>query len=336
MASSALFKFPFWRSRGTSIANHLNRRLQGQRYFIDQGKCVNTLHFKIPPVTSVLSPELQRSCTITTVGSCGCYNNTPCAAFHSDVRKLAGHNKWSKVKHIKGPKDAARSKEFNKISLKLKYSVQRNGPDPNLNAELKNIIEMAKSKGMPKSTMEMIISKASIGKEKYISVILEARGPAGSCLLIDVLSDNVNRSRQEIYLMLKKLGCALGESGTAMYAFSKKGVIKVPAVREDNSNIALDDALEIAIESGAEDVQEVEDDDEEPLLMFLCDPKDVRQVRNDLISKELHPVSVNLEYVLENPVTLKDSQLQNAAEVISQLSDHADVVRVYDNIVSEN
>ncbi|XP_070566877.1 translational activator of cytochrome c oxidase 1-like [Ptychodera flava] len=260
------------------------------------------------------------------------------APIHTGQIRQAGHNKWSKVKHIKGPKDLARSKEFGKMIQKIKFAVQSDGADPELNSSLANLMQMARSIGMPKSTIEGVIAKAGTGSKGVAStsVIFEARGPAGSCLLLEVLTDNTNRTRQELRTILRKLGCSLGEPGTAMYAFAHKGVIRVSGLKEDGSTTLLDEALEVAIVSGAEDVMETESENGEQILMFVCDPKEVRKVRENLESENFVPVSVNLEYLAQSSVTLKDSELENAAEVINQVLDHMDVVKVYDNIESEN
>ncbi|XP_002739198.1 putative transcriptional regulatory protein Amuc_0709 [Saccoglossus kowalevskii] len=252
--------------------------------------------------------------------------------FFKNTVNTAGHNKWSKVKHVKGPKDAARAMEISKLQPKVKYAVQTGGSDVTNNAILASLLEYAHARGIPRSSIESMIKSAAGSKAApSTSILCEVRGPAGSCLLVDVLSDNTNRTRTELKTLLRKLGCSLAEQGSALYAFSHKGVIRVP-----QSSILVDEVLDVAIEAGAEDVMETEYENEEQVWMFMCEPKELRSVCNSLKSLNYKPISVSLEYIAENTVILKDSELENAAHIISQLSDHPDVVKVYDNITSES
>ncbi|XP_056673037.1 translational activator of cytochrome c oxidase 1 isoform X4 [Monodelphis domestica] len=160
----------------------------------------------------------------------------------------AGHNKWSKVKHIKGPKDTARSQVFTKLSRLIRFAVKEGGPNPEFNSNLANILKLCRSKNMPKSTIEAALKSE---KNKDIYLLYEGRGPGGSSLLIEVLSDSGSRCQAAIKHILNKHG---------------KGVVMVGTEDKEKRAVNLERALELAIEAGAEDVQEPENDDEKNML----------------------------------------------------------------------
>ncbi|XP_022086222.1 translational activator of cytochrome c oxidase 1-like [Acanthaster planci] len=254
----------------------------------------------------------------------------PMRLFHGSSTVWAGHNKWSKVKHIKGPKDDQRSIVFNKLILQMRIAIRENGPNPELNSALAGLISQAKSKAMPKSTIEGVLKAPA--KSADTQLLLEARGPGQSCLLIDVLTDNARRTRNEIQRILQKNG---GDFGTSLYAFTRKGVVKVlPQMEGQEKPLTLDLAEEVAIEVGAEDVQETSNEDDTALFMFICDLGDLRTVRNNLASLNYAVESSSFEYLPETTIALNDKSLEDTFLLISLLNDNPNVVRVYDNVES--
>ncbi|KAJ8245917.1 hypothetical protein GJAV_G00261680 [Gymnothorax javanicus] len=250
-----------------------------------------------------------------------------CSIHHSSVM-CAGHNKWSKVKNIKGPKDAARSRMFMKYSMMIRVAVREGGPNPNLNVQLANLIEQCRSKNMPKASIESAISGAE--KSKGGSYCLfEARGPGGSMLLIEVLTDNNTRTHQGLKYLLQKHGGMLCDG--ARHSFERKGVVLAP-----REGVSMDRALELAIEAGAEDVLEAEDEDEKPLLQFVCKVSETREVRRALEALGLPTISTSLEYLSHSPVLLPSEQLEGASRLLDVLNDNPDVIRVWDNIQAQD
>ncbi|KAM9816640.1 translational activator of cytochrome c oxidase 1 [Neosynchiropus ocellatus] len=236
----------------------------------------------------------------------------------------AGHNKWSKVKHIKGPKDEARAKMFMKLAMMVKLAVKEGGPNPQMNINLAQVLEQCRSNNMPKASVETAIKHAE--KSKPASQhLFEARGPGGCLLLIQVLTDNISRSQQDIKRALNKNGGTLSDG--ARHNFDKRGVVVVRGL-----NVSTERALELAIEAGAEDVQETTDDEEQPLLQYICDTADLQKVRASLETQGLTVNSAGLNFVPRVLLPLDQQQLDAASTLVEALNDCADVVQIWDNI----
>ncbi|KAM6162899.1 translational activator of cytochrome c oxidase 1 [Rhynchocyon petersi] len=246
---------------------------------------------------------------------------------HLTAAILAGHNKWSKVRHIKGPKDTERSRIFSKLSLSIRLAVKEGGPNPELNSTLANILEVCRSKHMPKSTIETALK---MEKNKGIYLLYEGRGPGGSSLLIEALSNSGSKCHSDIKHILNKNGGMIAEG--ARHSFDKKGVVVVGQEDKEKKVVNLERALELAVEAGAEDVMETEDEEEKNIFKFICDVTSLHQVRKKLDSLGLYSVSCALEFIPNTKVQLADRDLEQAAHLIQALSSHDDVIHVYDNI----
>ncbi|XP_024140318.1 translational activator of cytochrome c oxidase 1 [Oryzias melastigma] len=240
----------------------------------------------------------------------------------------AGHNKWSKVKHIKGPKDEARARMFMKFGMMIRIAVKEGGSNPDLNVNLAHILEQCRSKNMPKASIEAAVKSAEKAKPASLHMF-EARGPGGCVLLVEVLTDNNTRTGQEIKRLLNKNGGVLSEG--SRHNFSRSGVVVLPG-----HDINSEKALELAIESGAADVQETEDEEEKPLLKFICDVPDLHKVRVSLEKLGMPVTSSGLEFVPHNYSSLDEEQLEAASALIEALNDCPDVVRVWDNIKTDS
>ncbi|XP_014459619.1 translational activator of cytochrome c oxidase 1 [Alligator mississippiensis] len=241
----------------------------------------------------------------------------------------AGHNKWSKVKNIKGPRDAKRSQIFQKLSMMLRFAVREGGPDPELNSNLANIIEQCRNNNMPKASIEMAIK--GVDKEKSTTYVLyTARGPGGSALVIEILTDNTRRTQQEIRLLLSRNGAVITDG--VRHLFDQKGVVTVSRKDQEQRSVSLEQALELAVEAGAEDVQESEDEEEQEVLKFLCDVSVLHQVRKKLDAQGLQSLSAGLEFIPNTTVELSEEEMKQASELLMVLGNCQDVIRIYDNI----
>ncbi|XP_028825684.1 translational activator of cytochrome c oxidase 1 [Denticeps clupeoides] len=236
----------------------------------------------------------------------------------------AGHNKWSKVKDIKIPKDAARARVIAKLTMMIRIAVKEGGPNPDFNLNLAHLIEQCRSKSFPKATIEAAIKGAEKSKAAA-QFVYEGRGPGGFVMLIEVLTDNNTRSHQEIKRILSKHSAMLCDG--ARHSFSRKGVVVAT-----KDGISLEQALEMAIEAGAEDVQESEDEEERATLQFICDMSDIRGVRAILDKLGVSTVSAGPEFVSNTRAPLHEDQLKAASNLLEALNDCQDVVRVWDNI----
>ncbi|XP_005994667.1 translational activator of cytochrome c oxidase 1 [Latimeria chalumnae] len=251
---------------------------------------------------------------------------------HTSAAISAGHNKWSKVKHVKGPKDAAKSLMFMKLSMLLRLAVKEGGPNPDSNVQLANIIEQCRAKNMPKASIEAAIKGMEKTKETHL--LYEGRGPGGCSLLIEVLTDNNSRSYQEVKFIMNKNGGMLCDG--ARHCFEKKGVVTVNCKNIENQLIEPDRALELGIEVGAEDVNLMEDEDNKPVFQFICDVSSLREVRAKLDSMGLLTKSAGLEFIPNTTVQLSEAELDMASHLIEMITGCQDVIKVNDNIESQN
>ncbi|XP_043911127.1 translational activator of cytochrome c oxidase 1 isoform X2 [Protopterus annectens] len=207
------------------------------------------------------------------------------------------------------------------------------GSNPDVNNPLASIIEQCRNRNMPKASIDAAIKGADKSKAATYAVY-EGRGPGGSSLLIEVLTDSSARSLQELKLIASRNGGVLCDG--ARHFFDKKGVVIVNGLNSANQAVELDKALEIAIEAGAEDVQQTEDDDEKPVLKFICELSTLKTVREKLNSLGMQTLSVGPEFIPNVLVQLSDMDLEAASLLINKIDNCPDVVRVYDNIESKN
>lgn len=256
------------------------------------------------------------------------WKTLPERTLHLCSNLCAGHNKWSKVKNIKGPKDAARSRMFMKFGLMIRIAVKEGGPNPEFNVPLAHVMEQCRGKNMPKASVDAAIKGAEKAKAGTQHTY-EARGPGGCMFLIEILTDNNTRSHQEIKHLVNKNGGALCDG--ARHNFNRKGVVVA-----QGEGVSSERALELAIEAGAEDVLETEDEDEKPLLQFICDMTALKNVRTSLEELGLTTTSAGLEFVSHTPTLLSEAQLEAALTLLEALNDCPDVVRIWDNIKAQN
>uniref|UniRef100_UPI0037E919FF translational activator of cytochrome c oxidase 1 n=1 Tax=Semicossyphus pulcher TaxID=241346 RepID=UPI0037E919FF len=271
------------------------------------------VEFILQPASCVLYPP-WRSCPVRTL-------QLSCAL-------CAGHNKWSKVKNIKGPKDEARGRMFMKFGMMIRIAVKEGGSNPEMNLNLAHILEQCRGKNMPKAAIEAAVKSAEKAKPASQHMV-EARGPGGCLLLIEILTDSNSRSQQDIRRLLSRNGGMLSDG--ARHNFNRRGVVVVPG-----QNMSMERALELAIEAGAEDVKETEDEEEQPLLQFICDMADMRKVRASLAELGMQITSAGLEFVPRTLSSLDQDQLDAASTLIEALNDCPDVVRVWDNIQADS
>uniref|UniRef100_A0A3P9JFI0 Translational activator of cytochrome c oxidase 1 n=1 Tax=Oryzias latipes TaxID=8090 RepID=A0A3P9JFI0_ORYLA len=287
-------------------------------------RALRALHPRALTTTAVRSPRWEPPLPTRPP----CASSCPVRFLRMSPASCAGHNKWSKVKHIKGPKDEARGRMFMKFGMMIRIAVKEGGSNPDLNVNLAHILEQCRSKNMPKASIDAAVKSAEKAKPA-LQHMLEARGPGGCVLLIEVLTDNNSRTHQEIKRLLNKNGGMLSDG--CRHNFNRSGVVVVPG-----HNISSEKALELAIESGAADVQETEDEEEKPLLKFICDVADLNKVRVALERQELPVTSSGLEFVPRNYSSLDEDQLEAASALIEALNDCPDVVRVWDNIQADS
>ena len=164
---------------------------------------------------------------------------------------MSGHSKWATIKRAKSANDAKRGRIFTQLGRELMVAAREGGGDPDSNFRLRLVLDKAKKANMPKDNIERAIKKGTgeAGDVEYHQILYEAYAPGGVALLIEVLTDNRNRTAAEIRNILSKGGGSLGESGCVSYLFKRKGVITFDAAKYSE-----DEIMAVALESGAEDL----------------------------------------------------------------------------------
>ncbi len=236
---------------------------------------------------------------------------------------MSGHNKWANIKHRKGAQDAKRSKVFTKIIRELMVSAREGGSDPNTNTALRTAIEKARAANMPKDTMEKAIKKGAgeMEGQSFSEALYEGYAPGGVALLIRCLTDNKNRTAQEIRHTLSKYGGTMAESGAVAWMFERKGLITVS--KEQISD--LEEFQLLVIEAGAEDIK----DDIDP-IEIVTSPDTASDVKTAL-EENGYTLSYELSYIPSNSLKVSGSEAGRLLKLLDILEDNDDVQEVYDN-----
>lgn len=257
--------------------------------------------------------------------------------------RYAGHSKWQNIRFKKAHIDFARSKEFGKVSMEIITAVRESGADIKFNPRLEKLIEKAKSISMPKDKIENAIkSGAGTKGNPYEASLFEIKGPGGCGLVVQILTTSRGKTKNEINTILRKNGGLLKDGGSVTFQYDHKGVITMQDFLfvEGKHNLSnypdensIDEAEDIAIDIGAENVFFSEAETGVKNIKFLCPVEDTKQVYDQLSQKfPKASISSELEYVPHTLVSLSNELLQQAEKLIETLEDHIDVVRIYDNI----
>ena len=235
---------------------------------------------------------------------------------------MSGHNKWSTIKHKKGAADAKRGKVFTKIIKEISVAAKLGGGDPIANPRLRTAIDKAKSENMPKDNIERAIKKGAGGMEgvTYEEIIYEGYGPGGVAVLVEVLTDNRNRSVSDIRSIFTKCNGNMGEAGCVAWMFSKKGLILY------DKSIDFEQLFEAAIETGAEDVAEQDEQFE-----VTTEPGRFIEVREALEAKSFKYSNAEITMIPQTLVVLEGKQAESMLKLMDRLEDNDDVQNVYAN-----
>ena len=237
---------------------------------------------------------------------------------------MAGHNKWSKVKHIKGAADAKRSKLFSKLAKEITIAARDGGGDPDLNARLRQAVTNAKKQSLPGNTIERAIKKGTgeIEGASYEEACYEGFGAGGIALIVEVITDNKNRSFADLRTLFSKNNGNLGGPGSVSHMFDRKGEIKLSEESSDKEEVML-----LAIEAGAEDV--VNDDE----LYYVITANDkLSMVANVISASGAQIESQKLIYVPKTTESVRDlSTARQVLRLFAALDDYDDTQNVYGN-----
>jgi YebC/PmpR family DNA-binding regulatory protein len=236
---------------------------------------------------------------------------------------MSGHSKWHSIKHKKGAADAKRGKIFTRLIKELTVAARASGGDPDMNPRLRTIIAEAKSQNMPAENIKRAIRRGT-GEEpgvNYEEAQYEAYGPGGAALIIEVMTDNKNRTVGELRHLLEKHGGNLAAANAVAWMFSKKGYIVVEKSKADEEKL-----MTAVLEAGGDDLQ----DDEDNWEVFST-PEAFPAVLEAVKALGVEPATAKVQMIPQNYVKLEGKPAQQMVKLMDALDDHDDVQNVSGN-----
>ena len=237
---------------------------------------------------------------------------------------MSGHNKWSTIKRKKGANDAKRGAAFTKIIREITVAVKNGGTEAESNPRLRTALLKAKEANMPNDNVERAILKAS-GKMEgvvYEEIRYEGYGPGGVAMMLDVITDNKNRTYPEIRNIFSKNGGNLGETGCVGFMFDKKGLIVIEAGQTNE-----DELMELLLDFDIEDISPEDDG----ALTVKTSPESFNDVFEEVSTKGFKTMSSEITYIPQSTVELDEKKAQQCLRLQEQLEEHDDVQNVYSN-----
>jgi YebC/PmpR family DNA-binding regulatory protein len=242
---------------------------------------------------------------------------------------MSGHSKWHNIRLKKGKMDAERGKVFTKLAREVIVAAKEGGGNPEANARLRLAIQKARDASMPQENIKRAIQRGTGELEgvNYEELTYEGYGPGGTAVMVDVLTDNKNRTVSEVRNVFSKAGGGLGESGCVAWIFDPKGLISVPRDGLDEDTVMM-----AALDAGAEDVRS-----EEETFDVITSPEDLPSVRQALTDAGIPFTLAEVTMLPKSTVELQGKEAQQMIRLMEQLEDHDDVQHVYANFdIAEN
>lgn len=245
---------------------------------------------------------------------------------------MAGHSKWANIKRRKGAVDAARGKIFTRLTREIQVAARSN-PDPDANFALRLAIDRARAENMPRDTIDRAVKRGS-GQDKDASaveqIVYEGYGPQGVALLIECLTDNRNRTIAAIRRVFNRAGCALAEPNAVAWQFKRQGLIVIRR-QELPEAMTAEDVFMLALEAGAEDIQ-----DEEESLEIYTEGAELAQVAQELQQSGAPFASVEMIMHPQNRMELPTAEALGVLRMVENLEDLDDVNRVFHNLALQD
>jgi len=237
---------------------------------------------------------------------------------------MSGHSKWSTIKRQKGVADAKRGQLFTKLAKEIMVAVRDGGSNPEHNFRLRLIVQKCRDNNMPLENIERAIKKGSGegGAAAITEATFEGYGPGGAAILVQVLTDNRNRTLAEIRNTFNRGNGSMGEAGCVSWIFHSKGLITIDTAEIDAEEVAL-----LAIDAGAEDVKI-----EEGYLEIYTEAEKLESVRQALEQNNITITSAEISMIPQTTVELKEKEAMQALKLIDKLEDLDEVQQVYSNV----
>jgi len=234
---------------------------------------------------------------------------------------MSGHSKWATIKHKKGAADAKRGKLFTKLIKEITVASRMGGGDPGGNPRLRKAVSDAKGQAMPADTIKRAIQRGTgeVDGVNYDEILYEATGPGGSLFMVEAMTDNKNRTVAELRKVFEKNNGAMGSTGTAGWAFDRKGVILIEKEATDEDKL-----MDIAVGAGADDYS-----DEGEEWQVLTELSALEPVTKALEEAKITPKSSDASYVPKNKKDVSGRDAEVCLNLFEALDDHDDVQNVY-------
>ena len=236
---------------------------------------------------------------------------------------MSGHSKWASIKHKKAANDAKRGKLFTKLLKEVSVAARNGGGDPEMNPRLRTAMQTAKAANVPNDTIDRAVLKGTGELEgiNYEEVVYEGYGPNGVALIIEVLTDNKNRSVSDLRNILDRNGGSMGERGCVSWMFEKRGLILV-----EKSSIDEDELFLIAAEAGAEDLET-----QGGQIQIISPFEDFELVRLAIQESQASIALAEITMVPQTTVALDEKQAEQMIRLMDSFDDNDDVQKVYAN-----
>lgn len=237
---------------------------------------------------------------------------------------MSGHSKWATTKHKKGALDAKRGKIFTKIIREITTAARMGGGQPDGNPRLRTAILKAKENNMPADNIKKAIQKGTgeLPGVVYEETTYEGYGPGGVAVLMQIMSDNKNRTVSEIRHTLAKHGGNMGETGCVSWMFDKKGYITLEKQKVDEEKL-----MTLALDAGAEDIRS----DDPANFEVITAPADFEKVKKAILDAKLEPAFSEVTYLPQTYVRLEGKEAEQMLRLMEALEDQDDVQTVYAN-----
>jgi YebC/PmpR family DNA-binding regulatory protein len=234
---------------------------------------------------------------------------------------MSGHSHWATIKHKKGAIDAKRGKLFSKLSRAIIIAARHGGGDPETNLKLRYAIDKARQVSMPKDNIDRAIKRGTGDMEGVVYEELTYEGLLGGAgLLVDVLTDNRNRTAGEVRKIFDRTGGKMGSAGSVSYLFERKGHFAVDATVDE------DTLMSIVLDAGADDMKRTDH-----AFEITCDPSTFNQVQEALQKNKITPLMAEISQLAKTPIDVDDETGKKIARLMEALDDHDDVQNVYSN-----
>lgn len=239
---------------------------------------------------------------------------------------MSGHSKWAQIKHKKASADAKRGKVFTKIVKEISIAARLGGGDPSGNPRLRTAIEKAKEVNMPSDNIKRAIMKGTgeLPGVSYEEYLYEGYGSGGVAILLEILTDNKNRTSSEIRHIMSKSGGNLGEAGCVAWMFEKKGYILIDKTKTDEDTL-----MSVALDAGAEDMR---NDPKEDNYEIITTPENLGKVKAAIEASGISISLAEITMLPKNYAPVNEKQAEQIMRLVEALEDQEDVQNVYTNV----